>query len=284
MVGTADQRDHLNGLTDCILEMSRIRAAAPSGWLTAAADIVRARLAPRQIVSLWDGKGADASRWEFVHLGVSANQPADVERWNRQFMHTLDDAGITPGLVARSVQSSVSGRVSRGRYETDDERRTFEAYARRLGVESLDYFGGPIGTGQPHSGAGRTLFLSIWSANQVAAEDALKQAALQQAWRAAENLYVDAMSNGMGHMASLLGRLTPGQARVAQLLAEGLSKREAAARLNRSEHTIHDHTKSIYHVLEVGTRAEFMALWAGTRSRSVGLHSEQRASLAPHQH
>jgi len=266
MVGTAEQRDHLNALTDCILDMSRIRAAAPSRWLSAAADIVRTRLAPRQIVSLWDGKGADASRWEFVHLGVSADQPAEVERWNRQFMHTLDDAGITPGVVAQVVQATVSGRLARGRHETEDERRTFEAYARRLGVESLDYFGGPIDTGHPQSGAGRTLFLSVWSANQAAAEDALKRAALYQAWRAAQNLYVGAMTNGMGRVAALLGRLTPGQARVAQLLAEGLSKREVAARLNRSEHTVHDHTKSIYRLLDVSTRAEFMALWAGKGS------------------
>ena len=93
------------------------------------------------------------------------------------------------------------------------------------------------------------------------------RAALQQAWRAAEKFYVDSMDNGLGHVSTLLGRLTPGQARVAELMAEGLSKREVATRLNRSEHTIHDHTKSIYHLLDVGTRAEFMALWAGTLAR-----------------
>lgn len=265
MVGTADQRDHLNSLTDCIVEMSRIHASAPAAWLAAAADVVRTRLAPRQIVSLWDGKGADASRWEYVHLGVSAHQPEDVERWSQHFMNTLDDAGITPGVVAHRVQTAISGRLTRGRHESEDERRTFEAYARRLGVESLDYFGGPLNSGQPRNGTSRTLFLSVWSADRVPAEDALKRASLQQAWRAAEKLYVDATSNGLGHVGALLARLTPGQARVAQLLAEGLSKREVAARLKRSEHTIHDHTKSIYQLLDVGTRAEFMALWAGTR-------------------
>ncbi|GEM_PF-6250084 len=263
MVSTADQRDHLNALTDCVIGMSKIRANTPPAWLTAAAEVVRTRLAPRQIVSLWDGKGADALRWDRVHLGVSATQPADVERWNHQFMHTLDDAGITPGIVAQSVQTSVSGRLTRGRYETDDERRTFEAYARRLGVESLDYFGGPLDPEKPRTATSRTLFLSVWSADRVAADDAIRRAVLQQAWRAAEDLYAEAMRNGLGHVSSLMDRLTPGQRRVAELLAQGLSKREVAARLQRSEHTVHDHTKSIYSALDVGTRAEFMALWAG---------------------
>ncbi len=272
MVGTVDPRDNLNALTDCIVELSRIRASAPSGWLTAAAEVVRTRLAPRQIVSLWDGKGADASRWEYVHLGVSANQPADADRWSRQFMHTLDDAGITPGVVAHRVQTTVSGRLARGRHETEDERRTFEAYARRLGVESMDYFGGPLDVGPSRSGGSRTMFLSVWSADHVAAEDSTMRAALQQAWRAAEKFYVDAMGGGLGHVSVLLSHLTPGQARVAELLAEGLSNREVATRLQRSEHTIHDHTKSIYRLLDVRTRAEFMALWARSRNQQVESH------------
>lgn len=265
MVTTVEQRDQLAALTDCIVGMSKIRVSAPEQWLSTAAGVIRTHLAPRQIVSLWDGKGADATRWEYVHLGVSATHPVESERWNAQFMRSLEDAGITPGVIARNVQSSVSGRLTRGRYGNDDERRTFEAYSRRLGVESLDYFGGPIETGQPRAAAGRTIFLSVWSAERVAADDAQRRAMLQQAWRAAEGLYLEAMGNGLGRVATLLDRLTPGQRRVAELLAQGLSKREVAARLQRSEHTVHDHTKSIYAALEVGTRAEFMALWAGAR-------------------
>ncbi|MCC6909292.1 MAG: response regulator transcription factor [Phycisphaerales bacterium] len=268
MVSIADQRDHLNALTDCIIAMSRIHAAAPAEWLTAAAEIIRTHLAPRQVVSLWDGKGADASRWEFIHLGVSATQPAEAARWNSQFMHTLDDAGITPSVIAETVQTSIAGRLTRGRYESDHERRTFEAYSRRLGVESLDYFGGPLDKGEPRRETGRTLFLSVWSAERVAADDAGRRAALLQAWRAAEGLYIEAMSKGPARMASLRQRLTPGQLRVAEMLAQGLSKREVAARLQRSEHTIHDHTKSIYQALDVSTRAEFMALWSGTAERA----------------
>jgi len=265
MVATTDQRDHLTSLTDCIVGLSRIRLTAPDEWLAEAAGIVRVHLAPRQVVSLWDGAGASPSRWATVHLGVSAAQGEAVERWNREFMNSLNAAGITPAIVAQTVPAAVSGRLTRNRYETDEQRRTIEAYAKHLGVESLDYFGGPIPQEASANGGGRTFFLSVWSQDRVVADDAARRAVLAQAWRAAEQYYLESTARGGGSNRSIIQRLTPGQQRVAELLGQGLSKRDIAARLQRSEHTVHDHTKSIYSTLAVRTRAEFMALWAGAR-------------------
>lgn len=264
MVTSTDQRDLLSALTDCVVEMSRIRAGGPDEWLARAADVIRVHLVPRQVVSLWDGAAVNGARWSSVHLGVSAAQPESTERWNRQFMETLAEAGITPAVVTQSAQTPISGRLTRNRYQNDDERRTIESYWKRLGVESLEYFGGPLPPEAKLNGGGRTFFLSVWSQDRVTADDATRRALLSQAWRAAERLYLDATRSN-GRSASLASRLTPGQARVAELLGQGLSKREIAGMLQRSEHTIHDHTKSIYSALQVNTRAEFMALWAGTR-------------------
>lgn len=267
MVATTDQRDQLTALTDCIIAFSRVHESTPDGWLREAAEAVRRHLAPRQIVSLWDGTGADDATWERVYLGVSAAQADAIDRWKRQFMVTLSDAGVTPGMVAQSAPSLVCGRLTRHRYDTDDQKRTMEAYWRRLGVESLDYVGGPLAAELSGNGRSRTFFLSIWSQERALAEDAGRRALLTQAWRAAEHFYLEATNGDRARAASLLARLTPGQRRVAELLAQGLSKRDIAGRLERSEHTIHDHTKCIYESLCVRTRAEFMALWAGARPR-----------------
>lgn len=267
MVATTDHRDHLNALTDCIIAISRIQESSPDAWLREAAEIVRLHLAPRQIVSLWDGTGANEATWERVHLGVSAAEQEATERWHRQFMATLCDAGITPGLIAQTVQAPISGRLTRHRCETENQKRTMDAYWRRLGVESLDYVGGPLAGDPSSNGRSRTFFLSIWSQDRALAEDAGRRAMLAQAWRAAEHFYLEATNGQRAKAAALLARLTPGQRRVAELLAQGLSRHDIAIRLERSGHTIHDHTKRIYENLGVRTRAEFMALWAGAQPK-----------------
>lgn len=63
------------------------------------------------------------------------------------------------------------------------------------------------------------------------------------------------------HRERLTNRLTPAQRRVLPLLVEGLSEPQVAATLNRSAHTIHDHTKTIYQTLGVSNRLQLRDVW-----------------------
>jgi LuxR family maltose regulon positive regulatory protein len=59
--------------------------------------------------------------------------------------------------------------------------------------------------------------------------------------------------------------LTERELEVLRLLAEGLTKREVAARLFLSYSTIHSHTKSIYRKLDGASRDEVLE-----RARALG--------------
>jgi len=56
-------------------------------------------------------------------------------------------------------------------------------------------------------------------------------------------------------------QLSDAQRRVLGQLLEGFSEQEAAANLNLSPNTVHNHVKAIYKKLSVNTRAELLALF-----------------------
>ena len=69
-----------------------------------------------------------------------------------------------------------------------------------------------------------------------------------------------------------MSRLTPREAEVVHLLADGRSTREISQKLNLSEHTIRNYLSAIYDKLGVSSRVE-LALYAVARedlNRPVG--------------
>jgi DNA-binding CsgD family transcriptional regulator len=58
------------------------------------------------------------------------------------------------------------------------------------------------------------------------------------------------------------GGLTPTQRRVAELVASGLTNREAADRLFMSPHTVEAHLSAIYRALDIGSRGQLAAALA----------------------
>lgn len=69
----------------------------------------------------------------------------------------------------------------------------------------------------------------------------------------------------------ILASLTETQQRVLLLMLEDFSEREIGQRLERSQHTVHDHVKAIYSTLRVGSRAELMGLWFGGGAAGNGV-------------
>lgn len=60
-----------------------------------------------------------------------------------------------------------------------------------------------------------------------------------------------------------LARLvSPAQHRVLEFLLEGLTEPQIAAKLSRSRHTVHDHTKAIYQALNVNNRVQLVLLFS----------------------
>lgn len=59
----------------------------------------------------------------------------------------------------------------------------------------------------------------------------------------------------------LCEQLTDAQLRVLECLLGGMSMPQIARLLGRSTHTIHDHTKAIYHRLTVKTRVQLVLLF-----------------------
>lgn len=56
-------------------------------------------------------------------------------------------------------------------------------------------------------------------------------------------------------------RLSAAQRAILPLVLDGYTEPEIAAKLGRSPHTIHDHVRSIYRLLHVGSRAELLVAW-----------------------
>jgi pyridoxine 5'-phosphate synthase PdxJ len=50
---------------------------------------------------------------------------------------------------------------------------------------------------------------------------------------------------------------------IVKLLADGLTEKQIASRIHRSQHTVHDHVKTNYASLGISTRHDLMELWSG---------------------
>lgn len=62
---------------------------------------------------------------------------------------------------------------------------------------------------------------------------------------------------------ALLERLSDTQKLIVPLLAAGCTEREVAERIERSAHTVHEHTREIYRAFGVRSRMEMRDLWLG---------------------
>ncbi|RAO46054.1 hypothetical protein PSN01_05246 [Micromonospora saelicesensis] len=62
-----------------------------------------------------------------------------------------------------------------------------------------------------------------------------------------------------------IGALTPAEERVAEMLATGATKKEAARSLFVSFHTVDTQLRSIYHKLGIHNRMQLMRAWERTR-------------------
>ncbi len=67
--------------------------------------------------------------------------------------------------------------------------------------------------------------------------------------------------------AAMLARTSVSQRRIFELMIEGMTERQIGQMVHRSVHTVHDHVKSIYAAMGVGSRFELLQLWHGVLPR-----------------
>ena len=60
----------------------------------------------------------------------------------------------------------------------------------------------------------------------------------------------------------LCAKLSEAQMRVLHLLLAGMTEPQVADRIGRSRHTVHDHTKAIYELLNVCSRVQLVLLFS----------------------
>lgn len=82
-------------------------------------------------------------------------------------------------------------------------------------------------------------------------------------------LYVQTLARREQHWVKLTAMLSPSQAPILPLLANGMSQRAIADKLGRSLHTVHDHVKGIYAGLNVKSRYQLFVLWNGGDPKNV---------------
>ena len=75
-----------------------------------------------------------------------------------------------------------------------------------------------------------------------------------------------------------VNQLSDAQRRVLAQLLEGFTEQEAAANLNLSPNTVHNHAKAIYKKLEVSSRAELLALFVPEEQKPK--HAKERKKAA----
>ncbi len=255
------QRSWLDLLTETVLSVSardELRTT-PRDWLNQTATEVVRQFGPGTGVALIRvARGESKTPWAKSTLAVRCGDKNQSYEWRERYTFATVSAGITPEDYLRNDHNDDWRNWAMG--EPNDqpkEARMIENFASRYGVQSFVRCCGPM----PHNTAGneRAFLLDFWSLNPSDGNtDAPKKLFKNIARTLSTFLHRVECDNERGNE-NMLNRLTPCQRRVASLLIEGLSEKQAAARLGRSHHTVHQHVKAIYSALSVRSRAEFMA-------------------------
>ena len=108
---------------------------------------------------------------------------------------------------------------------------------------------------------GGVVFRALVSPGEIVQLSAALENELRIIASAASELFESRVYMTIKRRREIMGRLTEAQQRVLRYMLEDLSEREIGERLERSQHTIHDHVKGIYASLGIASPAELLVLW-----------------------
>lgn len=239
-----------------------------------AGDSLRTRDEPMIFVAAAPDQGR-AARLE--------SQQRAVDRWLCAWLHHCnagaDVRANTPLLCGQPMASAAEASPS------SDTRGTRSGVACHfgadLGYDWVHLAAGPVSIHRPHDRTVRTVAVAVWCCDPSgpgiggfgpaagggggpksdAHSRLWHRLVLANLWTALTHRYSIYRERFDRNHRLLLDRLTPAQRRIAQLMLQGVTEREIANRISRSQHTVHEHVKAIYRAWNVRSRAEFMAVW-----------------------
>ncbi len=251
----------LDLLTECILTIAE---PAPQDhtvhdWLNQTARTLAKQIGPEYGVALIRvAPGPPQSPWANSPHAISCGVPKHCKKWRSRYTAAIVASGLTPGdfLNNLSNNSPTSWRLG----ETTNQpklRNLGNLLAKQHNVASFVHCAQTIEAENAIPRGALILDAWVWD-HQAKIKLPPKRLLLNIAKAVTANLIRLERQNAQAED-SLMGRLTPAQRKVADLLVRGLTEQEAATELDRSRHTVHQHVKAIYTTLSVRSRAEFMA-------------------------
>lgn len=94
-----------------------------------------------------------------------------------------------------------------------------------------------------------------------------------------KRVYEHALGQCERRQSAMSSMVSDAQRPVLELLIQGLTEREIATRVFRSQHTVHDHVKGIYAAIGVRSRIELIDRWHGRQTRG-GAEQDSRTAKA----
>ena len=241
---------------------------------------------------------SSTSLWALALLELSLGRPREAHEHLRSLVQRMDAAGIgEPGSI-RFVVDDVEALMALGELDlAAAQLQRFEADARRLGRRSVlapaHRCRGLLAVAQGHPKEAvteltRTLdelaglplplehartLLSLGVAQRQARQRRAARETLEHAVRRFEklgaSLWAERARAELGRIsgrAPSSGELTPSEARVAALVAEGRTNREVAQELFVAPRTVEGTLSRVYTKLGVRSRAELARYWASRHS------------------
>jgi DNA-binding CsgD family transcriptional regulator len=116
-------------------------------------------------------------------------------------------------------------------------------------------------------GVQSVIFVGVAGKDGVDLKVAAQTPAVQSVCRALARAAAERIIRPRAGRRRMAAGLSSAQRQVLELLIEGITEHEIARRLGRSRHTVHDHVRTIYKNLGMGSKAELIAAWneAGRR-------------------
>jgi hypothetical protein len=260
------KRHRCSGLSDSVRAIRSVRHlmavhdSAADPWLESACRCISVFAGPQTAVTLCLSPVCrKGQRPEAQSLGVYAPSRARVLRSHAAARWADDDISVPLELWSLSEGPRVyTGSSAVGARAWRDSR-----YARWRTKHQLHEFARAIVPVPTHRGTARVLIAQIdsfepsWNLN-----DGQLELLGEITHTALEGLFRWVLEPEMRREA-MLSRMTDIRRLLLPLLASGLTEREVARRVHRSENTVHEHTKAIYQELGVRSRLELRDRWLG---------------------
>ncbi len=248
---------------DAIANLALSGHDQPQPWLAAATESVRRFLAGLQPHATGSGLGVTAMLLAYAPqeggLVIRGHATAGLGGSERAVVDQLQNA-IT-GEPSRQAAWLQTGCWTRRQAIADEAWPGALLRAQRTSLGLDEFARGVVGVAGPDQPS--VLMIQIEHRPGDPWPESIALDALKLLMPLLKRVFDATVGRQALHRASVLARVSSAQRPIVKLLAEGLTEKQIAARIHRSQHTVHDHVKTIYASLGISTRHDLMELWCG---------------------